>query len=130
MISPAVVKGDNAINAAEALEAPVPPFAIGSIPNTPEVNGRPVAFVKTSAEGVPKAGVTKVGLVANTTAPLPVVEAALIAVPLPCKIPVMVVLRVNAGFEPPLDVPAKPLALATEILDIDPAPTATQAEPL
>jgi hypothetical protein len=33
----------------------------------------PVIFVPTRAEGVPKAGVTRVGLVANTTAPLPVV---------------------------------------------------------
>jgi hypothetical protein len=32
----------------------------------------PVIFVPTSAEGVPNAGVTKVGLVANTKAPLPV----------------------------------------------------------
>lgn len=32
----------------------------------------PVMFVPTSADGVPSAGVTKVGLVANTAAPVPV----------------------------------------------------------
>ena len=32
----------------------------------------PLALVATSAEGVPRAGVTSVGLLANTNAPLPV----------------------------------------------------------
>ena len=32
----------------------------------------PVMFVPTKAEGVPSAGVTNVGLVANTAAPVPV----------------------------------------------------------
>ena len=41
---------------------------------TPVESGRPVALVKTAAEGVPRAGVTKVGEVARTIAPLPVVE--------------------------------------------------------
>jgi hypothetical protein len=34
--------------------------------------GKPVALVSTTEDGVPKAGVTSVGLVANTSAPLPV----------------------------------------------------------
>ena len=50
----------------------VPPLAMGSVPVTPVVRGRPVAFVKTAAEGVPRAGVTNVGLVAKTMLPEPV----------------------------------------------------------
>ena len=34
--------------------------------------GNPVAFVRTSVDGVPKLGVTSVGLVANTSDPVPV----------------------------------------------------------
>jgi hypothetical protein len=41
-------------------------------PLTPVLMGRPVALVKVALEGVPKAGVTNVGLVANTADPLPV----------------------------------------------------------
>ncbi len=33
---------------------------------------RPVAFVRTNVEGVPRAGVVRDGLLANTTAPVPV----------------------------------------------------------
>ena len=51
---------------------PVPPLATGSVPVTPVVSGKPVALVKTRAVGVPRAGVTSVGLVANTLAPVPV----------------------------------------------------------
>lgn len=51
---------------------PVPPFATGRIPVTPVVKGSPVTFVRTPLAGVPKAGVTRVGLVANTAAPVPV----------------------------------------------------------
>jgi hypothetical protein len=41
-------------------------------PDTPVEIGRPVAFVKVAAEGVPKSGVTKAGDVANTADPVPV----------------------------------------------------------
>jgi hypothetical protein len=41
-------------------------------PLTPVEIGRPVALVKTAALGVPRAGVTRVGLVANTLLPVPV----------------------------------------------------------
>jgi NAD dependent epimerase/dehydratase family enzyme len=51
---------------ARKLATPVPS------PEIPVLTGRPVAFVKTAAEGVPSAGVTKVGDVANTAAPDPV----------------------------------------------------------
>ena len=52
--------------------APVPPLATGRVPVTPVDNGRPVAFVNTPDAGVPRAGVTNVGDVANTNAPEPV----------------------------------------------------------
>jgi hypothetical protein len=41
-------------------------------PETPVLIGKPVALVKVPLEGVPRAGVTKVGLLANTKAPDPV----------------------------------------------------------
>ena len=41
-------------------------------PDTPVEIGKPVAFVSVPEDGVPRAGVTKVGLVANTNAPVPV----------------------------------------------------------
>ena len=41
-------------------------------PDTPVLIGRPVALVKVTLEGVPRAGVTSVGLLANTKAPDPV----------------------------------------------------------
>jgi hypothetical protein len=81
--SPVVVSGDRLLNGAAAVVAFVPPLAKGRTPVTPLVRGKPVAFVKTTAEGVPNAGVIRVGLVARTTDPLPVVVAALIAVPFP-----------------------------------------------
>lgn len=52
--------------------APVPPFATGRMPVTPVVKGSPVALVSTAADGVPSAGVTKVGELVNTKAPVPV----------------------------------------------------------
>lgn len=55
------------VSAAAAVVAPVPPFVIAKTPVTPVVKGKPVAFVNIAAEGVPKAGVTKVGEVALTT---------------------------------------------------------------
>jgi hypothetical protein len=51
---------------------PVPPFATGNVPVTPVDNGNPVAFVSVPLCGVPRIGVTKVGLVANTLLPVPV----------------------------------------------------------
>jgi hypothetical protein len=60
------------VRAADAVVAAVPPRAIGRVPVVPPSIGRPVAFVKVALEGVPKAGVTSVGDVAKTSAPLPV----------------------------------------------------------
>ena len=52
--------------------APVPPLPTGSVPVTPVVSGRPVRLVATPDVGVPNSGVTNVGLVLNTTDPVPV----------------------------------------------------------
>jgi hypothetical protein len=51
----------------------------GRFPVTPVVRGRPVALVKTAAEGVPSAGVTNVGEVAKTRAPVPVSSVTAVA---------------------------------------------------
>ena len=49
----------------------VPPLATGRMPVMP-LAGMPVQLVSTPDAGVPSAGVTSVGDVANTSAPLPV----------------------------------------------------------
>jgi len=67
----------------------VPPFAIGSVPVTPLVKGKPVALVNTSAVGVPKAGVTKVGLVDNTFEPVPVLLVTPVPPDATGKVPVV-----------------------------------------
>jgi hypothetical protein len=51
---------------------PVPPRATESVPVVPPTIGKPVALVNVAEEGVPRAGVTKVGLVESTTEPEPV----------------------------------------------------------
>ena len=60
---------------------PVPPLATGRVPVTPVVSGRPVAFVSTAAEGVPKAGVVSEGDVERTSDPDPVVELGMVVPP-------------------------------------------------
>ena len=54
-------------------------MAIGNVPVTPVVSGRPVILVATPEAGVPSAGVTKVGLVAKTNAPEPVSSVTAVA---------------------------------------------------
>jgi len=51
---------------------PVPPRATLSVPVVPATIGKPVALVKTPLAGVPRAGVTSVGELAKTSAPVPV----------------------------------------------------------
>jgi hypothetical protein len=51
---------------------PVPPLATGRAPVTPVVRGRPVAFVRVAAEGVPMFGVVRTGEEDKTTLPVPV----------------------------------------------------------
>ncbi len=54
-----------AVKASAAVVEPVPPLAIGKVPVTPVVNGKPVALVNTPDAGVPKAGEVKVGEVSK-----------------------------------------------------------------
>ncbi|MBK8570432.1 MAG: hypothetical protein IPN81_11035, partial [Nitrosomonadales bacterium] len=54
---------------------PVPPFATGKVPVTPVVSGKPVVFVSTPADGVPRLGVTRVGLVKLAFSPRAVCTA-------------------------------------------------------
>jgi hypothetical protein len=51
----------------------VPPLAMGKVPVTPVVKGKPVALVRVADVGVPRMGVTSVGLVLRTLSPVPVV---------------------------------------------------------
>lgn len=61
---------------------------------------------------------------AENDSPEPIVTADT-AVPLPCRRPVMLVVIVRIGVDPPLLVPAKPLAVAT---DSDVTPVAAAGE--
>jgi hypothetical protein len=118
MISPEAVIGDNASNAAAFVVAPVPPFAIGKVPVTPVVNGKPVAFVNTPDAGVPNAGAVKVGevkvLLVNVSVParvakVPEAAGKVIAVPVPA----------TAGAEI-VAVPDVDPAKATDVADATP----------
>jgi hypothetical protein len=55
----------------EVRDEPVMPDG-SDVPVKPVDAGRPVAFVSVTAEGVPRFGVTRVGDVASTAAPVPV----------------------------------------------------------
>jgi hypothetical protein len=70
------------------------PFVVK--PLNPVDIGNPVAFVNVTLDGVPNAGVTNVGLVANTTAPDPVVLANMVVVTVPVS-PVVTNVPVMAG---------------------------------
>ncbi len=61
MISPAVVMGDSALNAAAFVVWPVPPLARGKVPVTPVDSGKSVALVNTKVVGVPRLGVVNIG---------------------------------------------------------------------
>ncbi len=87
---------------------PVPPFATGSVPVTPVVSGSPVALVSTAADGVPRFGVVRLGLVANTSAPDPVSSLTAAA-----RFALDGVPRNVATPEPRLVSPVPPLATAT-----------------
>jgi len=45
------------------LVVPVPPFGTPSVPVTPVVNGKPVALVRVTADGVPRLGTVSIGAV-------------------------------------------------------------------
>lgn len=73
-------------------------------PLIPVETGRPVALVRVAADGVPKFGVVKVGLFANTSAPLPVSSLIIPASP------VEVVVAVKAEVPLPMSSPVKVVA--------------------
>ena len=94
-------------------------------PLTPVEIGSPVAFVSVALVGVPSIGVTNVGEVARATVlPDPVVVAAEIAVPLPARTGLLiVVVSVSVGAPAlPSEVPANPFAVATATVDTVPPP--------
>jgi hypothetical protein len=70
-MSPAVVIGDNALNAVVEVVCPVPPFTIARVP-VAEPTGMFVQFERLPEAGVPSTGVVKVGLVDSTFEPVPV----------------------------------------------------------
>ena len=73
------------------------------------------------AVAAPRAGVIKAGELVNTTFTVPLVEAAEMAVPLPCKIPVMEVEIVMAGVVVAVaTVPANPFVETTDTLVTEP----------
>jgi hypothetical protein len=74
-------------------------------PLTPVEIGRPVAFVKVALDGVPRAGVTSVGLLANTKAPVPVSSDTAAA-----KLAELGVSKKVATPAPKLVIPVPPLA--------------------
>lgn len=93
-------------------------------PDTPVAMGRAVPFVRLTLDGVPSAGVTNVGELARTTAPVPVTVAAISAVPLAASTGVLSeVVSVNAGVLVGLATdPAKPLAETIENSETVPPP--------
>jgi hypothetical protein len=56
----------------EGVAVPLPPLATAKIPVVPVERGKPVALVNVTLAGVPSVGVTNVGELANTKAPVPV----------------------------------------------------------
>ena len=70
------------------------------MPVTPVESGKPVALVRTTADGVPSAGVTSVGDVERTLLPVPVFEIETKAPPDDCTAPDargVVIVPVNVG---------------------------------
>lgn len=99
-------------------------------PETPDPTGRPVQLVKTPLDGVPKSGVTSVGLVALTGAPVPVavVHTGSAVVPPPTSI-WLVVPAGSVCKAPVAVVPAaiSPYAVVDVVLPVPPCATVTAA---
>lgn len=93
----------------------VPPFAIGKVSVTPVVRGNPVALVRVAEDGVPRAGVTRVGDVDNTTEPVPVLVVTPVPPDATGNVP-DVSAEVLVAYKAPLDVnevnPVPPLVVA------------------
>jgi hypothetical protein len=105
-----------------AVVKPVPPLATGSVPVTPVVKGRPVALVKTIAEGVPSAGVVKVGLLDKTTEPVPVEDVTPVPPLATGKVPETAVAKPTLphdGAEPtPPEIKALPTATSGNLASV------------
>ena len=87
------------------LVIPVPPLATGNVPVVPPSIGNPVALVNVAEDGVPKAGVTSVGELANTNEPVPVSSVTAAA-----KLALEGVPKKSATPEPKDVIPVPPLA--------------------
>ncbi len=109
------------------------PVKFALVVTLPAVNPAavPVIFVPTKAEGVPKLGVTNVGLVFITNVePVPVCDATLVAFPTLVIGPVRLALVTTVVAKLPVPVPVTPPVnvivwspvLVPEILDPDTAP--------
>ena len=123
VVAPKLVRAVAAVDAAE------PPLAIGRMPVTPVVSGKPVAFVRVPDVGVPKIGVTSVGLVDKTVLPVPV-EVVTPVPPLATgSVPVTLVAKftkvVDVEPVPPLamgSVPVTLVARLTKVVELEPVP--------
>lgn len=112
-------------------DVPLPRLVTGRLPVTPVVKGRPVALVRTPLVGVPRRGVTSVGLVAKTLAPVPVssVRAADklaelndpndVALPTDVTAPVRLALVMTVAALPTLVTPPVKLALVVTLLAVN-----------
>ena len=112
----------------------MPPLATGSVPVTPDVNGKPVQLVSVPLVGVPRIGVTSVGLVLRTLLPEPV----LVVTPVPPFVTPSVPVILPAGkpvqfVSVPLDgvpnappltttAPAEPTLTARAVATLVPSP--------
>lgn len=120
-----------AILAAARVVWPVPPLAIGSVPVTPVVRGKPVRLVATPLVGVPSKGVTRVGEVALTVAPVPV----LVVTPVPplatASVPAKVIVPEPVIGPPEVVKPVVPPETSTLVTEPAPGPEkATVMAPL
>lgn len=77
----------------ELADVPLFRFVTGRFPVTPVVRGKPVALVSVTDDGVPSAGVTRVGDVAKTLLPVPVLATTDSAPVLPDVITAPLVVR-------------------------------------
>ena len=80
---------------------PVPPRLMGRVPVVPASIGRPAQLVRVPELGVPSAGVTSVGEVERTTAPVPVEVVTPVPPFATGKVPVTWVVRLTPDRVPP-----------------------------
>lgn len=81
--------------------SPVPPRFAGRVPVVPASIGRPVAFVSVALDGVPSAGVVKLGLLDKTTEPVPVDVVTPVPPLATGRVPVTCVVKLTLDSVPP-----------------------------